>query len=64
MVFGCCFENHFADAGFCEARFDGFKQARADFVPAVGLEHVNGDDVAAIFAVCGEDRNLQVCGGS
>src|SRR3984957_10845611 len=54
VVFGCCFENYFIDASLCEARFGSFQQARADFVPAISLEHVDGDDVSTSFAICSE----------
>src|ERR1700720_2829626 len=60
VVFGCCFENHFAHAGFCEARFDGFKQARAYAVASVFFENVDRDNVAAIFSMRREAKTDQL----
>ena len=59
VVFGCRFENHFAYPRFREVRFDSFEQSRTDLVTTLGFEHINSDDVAAIFAMRSETEAYQ-----
>ena len=54
IVFSCCFEMNFVDAGFFEAGFYGFEKARTYAITAVSVENVDCDDVAAGFFVGAE----------